>query len=172
MFPQNTIWKMDKMTERDIPEMVALFTQDASIAEGLELSRKEIRNLVAYFEGVLEDTSNGERFYFVSRHRQSAKLMGGISFIQEASSAWERSFWMASVFRGHGYALQLTSAATEWMFTNGMATEIREMTRPDNRPSVRIKKRQGFLLEGLVSSGAGVLRRDTLHPTNFIPQHV
>lgn len=173
MIPQNTIFKMEKMTERDIPELVRIFEKDASISEGLELSRKDRRNLEEYFYRMLDAVAEGRRISFVLRSIAHRGVIGGISFIREDfSSIWERSFWIVSEAREKGIASQATSSATAWMFDNGLASEIREMTRAENKASLRLKEKQGFRLNDIMSSGAGEWRLDVLHPSSFIPQHI
>lgn len=170
---QGKNWKIEKLSERDIPELVSLFEKDASIPQGLELSRKDVRDLENYFDKVLDAIADGERFYFIVRSKICGALMGGISFIQEDDSRiWERSFWMTDTFRGKGYASQATSLATAWMFEHGFASEIREMTRHANTPSIRLKEKQGFQMDGLRPGGESLFRIYILHPSNFIPQHM
>jgi len=170
---QGKNWKIEKLSERDIPELVSLFEKDASIPQGLELSRKDMRDLEEYFDKVLDAVADGERFYFMMRSTMCRRLMGGISFIQDENAGiWERSFWMTADFRGKGYASQATSLVTEWMFGQGFASELREMTRHSNTPSIRLKEKQGFQMDGLRPGGENLFRIDILHPANFIPQHI
>lgn len=174
MHLQSKNWKIEKLNERDIPELIRIFSEEASIPEQLERSSREMKNLTRYFETILENAACGSQIYFLARTRTEGALIGGVSFVQDDddASVWERSFWVRNAFRGEGCATQMTSLTTDWMFSNGLATEVQEMTRPDNRPSIRIKERQGFLLDSIISSGAGILRRDILQRSHFVPQHI
>lgn len=167
-------WTMQKMTERDIPELVEIFTSEPCIPQGLELSRKDTRDLARYFDNALEAACQGERINFILRTHRGGEMTGGVTFIQDEadSGRWERSFWMRKAYRGQGYAASLTSRATAWMFENGLAHSIQEMTRPSNMPSIRLKQRQGFVLDTIQSSGADFFRVDVLYPHTFRPQLV
>jgi len=55
------------MTERDIPALVGIFTAEPSIPEGLELSRKDRRDLEAYFDKALDAAAEGKRIVFLMR---------------------------------------------------------------------------------------------------------
>ena len=167
-------WTMQKMTERDIPELVKIFTSEPCIPQGLELSRKDTRDLPRYFDNALDEACRGERVNFLMRSCRKGDVIGGVTFFQDEadSTRWERAFWIKRAYRGQGYAARLTSAAMAWMFDNGLAHSIQAMTRPSNDPSIYSKQHQGFVLETIQSSGAGLFRLDILHAHAFRSQTV
>ena len=61
-------------------------------------------------------------------------------------------YWLIEAARGRGLATQAVTTATRWAVNEVGLSRIEAFVEPDNRPSMRVLERAGFVREGLLRS--------------------
>jgi RimJ/RimL family protein N-acetyltransferase len=95
-------------------------------------------------------TATGVAFAIVAE--QSGELVGGCG-VDEWSTADVAQFgyWLAPGARGHGYATRAVLLMTRWLFALGAARVFLTIVA-DNKASVAVARRAGFVHEGTMRS--------------------
>ncbi len=108
----------------------------------LERTIEVVRRMRADFE-------RGRDFNYLLFERTAQKLLGGAGLHPRVGpGGLEIGYWIARERTGHGYGTEAAGALTRAGFEYLGAARVEIHVQPENRPSLAIPERLGFVCEG------------------------